>query len=406
MPARAVVMIGRRALLQDARRVLAPVRAQVVQRTQEFHRRGAVGVALLAPGEAGQLQQAASRASARDVVDALLACGLAEIAVRQAVLADVADEVLRAFARHVQVLLLARVDRAEREAVQRPGLAAAPAGALAVTLARRAAEHLAILRIEDADMAAAAVLAQELADGRIGVDARDFGKARIAGLLRRPVQQRQIHHAVDDRIACAVRIRPGTDEALRIEAAGENRRRMQRIRQRLRITRQPVVRAAGEQIHEAHVVIEQIEAPELVRQQLLHAQRLGHVDRLARRLVQLPHDSRPEAAGPPAVAVKRGSDVFAALALVGNDPLARRQLRTAGKLCTRPFKRGFNPCFHDYFTSVGGCSSSPRPPVTVPSTALLSTCLPGSSFAVSVGISVRGSIRLVFGSGMTTVPPV
>ena len=179
------------------------------------------------------------------------------------------------------------------------------------------------------------------------MDAGNLLKARVARLLTGPVEQRQVHHAVDDGIARALTMRPRADEALGVEAPGQNRRGMQGVGARLRVAGETEMRAGGEQIHEAHVVIKQIEAPELVRQQLLHAQRLGHVDRLARRLVQLPHDGRPEAAGPPAIAVVGGGEVAPLPARIGDDSLLCGELCAARKLARRALKGRISPICHN-----------------------------------------------------------
>lgn len=69
------------------------------------------------------------------------------------------------------------------------------------------------------------LLAQELADRRVRMNARNLRKARVAALLAGPVEQRQIHHAIDDRVARALPLRPRADKARRIEAACQQRGR-------------------------------------------------------------------------------------------------------------------------------------------------------------------------------------
>ena len=235
MATRAVVVITGRTLLQNAHVAVRPVRAEGVERRQQLHRRRAIGFRLLAADDVRQFQQAAGRARARDVVDALLVLRLAEIAVRQAVLADVGDEILRAFSRHIDVFPVARVDSAERKAIQRP---------------------------------------------------------------------------------------------------------------RLRVADEPVVRAGGEQIHEADVVVEQHERAQFGRQQRLHAQRLVLIHIPTRGGVELPHHVRPETARPPAVAVIRRGAVAILLPHVGDDSLLGRALRAALHLFTGARKGHVNPFFH------------------------------------------------------------
>src|SRR5699024_5088669 len=121
-----------------------------------------------------------------DVVNALGRGRLAEVAVGQPVGADVLDEVAGDAPGSLAIGVAAGVDGGQREAVQRPGLSAGPAGAGSVALSARLAHARAGVRVQLDDVAGGAVGADERAQRRVRVDAGGAGEARVAGLARGP----------------------------------------------------------------------------------------------------------------------------------------------------------------------------------------------------------------------------
>ena len=106
------------------------------------------------------------------------------------------------------------------------------------------------------------------------MDAGHVGKAGVPCHVAGPEQQRQVHHAVDDGIAHPLRLVPGSDEARGIEAAHQQAGSVQGVYPGLFILQQLVMRAAGEQVHEAHVVVQALESPELLGEPRLGSQGL------------------------------------------------------------------------------------------------------------------------------------
>ena len=136
---------------------------------------------------------------------------------------------------------------------------------------------------------------------------------------------------------------------------------MEGIGIRLRVADEPVVRAGGKQIHEADVVVEQHKRAQFSRQQILYAQRFVLINVLARGCVELPHHAGPEAACPPAVAVKRRRAVAVLLPHIGDDSLLRCALCAALHLFTGARKSLVNPLFHIPKPPSGDFPMPPRP---------------------------------------------
>ena len=130
-----------------------------------------------------------------------------------------------------------------------------------------------------------------------------LGKARIAGLLRRPVEQRQVHVAVDDHPPGLFRIgqiAPRLDDLrLLVEAFQQGFRRQQREAARLATAGQPPVRHAGERIEEAEIVGVGVAAPGNAQAKRARVF-LGHLTEflVPAHLPRQPQLPGPEAGGP------------------------------------------------------------------------------------------------------------
>ena len=126
---------------------------------------------------------------------------MADVVFREAV-----EEVVRQPLRQGDHRLVAGIDIAQQEAVNPPRLPARPAGVIGIALlgiavARRAGYHVHIIGVERGGIVADEIVCR-LHDVRFcGVS-----KARIPRLLRRPVQQRQVHGAVDDHPSGLLRV--------------------------------------------------------------------------------------------------------------------------------------------------------------------------------------------------------
>ena len=257
------------------------------------------------------------------------------------------DEVLRDFLRRVQIFRIATIKVRQREAIQPPRLPAAPLRTEAVSLSAVFLDALACLRVELDNVADRPVRAQELPQRRLRVNLRDFRESRVARLAGCPPEQGKIHHAVDDGESALVRVIPRADEPRRVEAPHEKACRVKRVGFRLFVTGQLCIRAAGQQVHEANVVVQAAERAEFIREELLHAPRFCLELLVARRAVQLPHQPRPEAACPPAVAVVRGCNPSTFFALIRDDARVRRQFCAPAKL-VGCLPHGLRVFFHSF----------------------------------------------------------
>ena len=121
---------------------------------------------------------------------------------------------------------------------------------------------------------------------------------------------------------------------------------MKRIRMSLLILQNAVMGTGGQQIHEAHVMVQQHEGAELRRQQLFHTKCFLLEDILAGGHVHLPHHARPESARPPAVAIKGCRGVAVLLPHVRDNALLRRTLCASLQLFAGTDKSFVNPFFH------------------------------------------------------------
>ena len=206
------------------------------------------------------------------------------------------------------------------------------------------------------DMAAGAVLAHEMRLRLVRMDAGHGRKAGIARFTGRAEEQGQVHHAVDDGVAQLLAAVPGLDEpgagrGGRVEAAHQQRCGMEGIPFGLLIAVDLVLRAAGEQVHEAHIVVEVTVDAEFLGHQLRGAEGLAVEGFFGRKGVHEPHHTGPEARRPPGIAQVPGRfDPLAVTAGVGDVVVLRGLRHGAAKL------RGD---FGDHFINVVAHGISP-----------------------------------------------
>ena len=191
------------------------------------------------------------------------------------------------------------------------------------------ADKIARRRVELDNVPARAVRPDEVLRRRVRMDARHRRKARIAGFAGGTVEQGQVHHAVNDGVILAV---PGLDvpragRGRGVEAAHQQGRSMEGVPLGLLIAINLMLRAAGEQVHEAHIVVEVAVDAEFLGHELRRAEGLIAEDFVRRKGVHQPHHARPEPRRPPGIAqVPGGFDPLAVTAGVG-DVVVFRGLR-------------------------------------------------------------------------------
>ena len=130
-------------------------------------------------------------------------------------------------------------------------------------------------------------------------------KARVADGLRRPVQQRDVHHRVDDDPTGAVAVPRANELSARIVAAREQVGRVKAPLARALVARQAIIRDGREQPHEADVVVQAGVAVERAVELLLDPAGRPQVRLVARQMPHLPANARPKTVRPPDKVLRR-----------------------------------------------------------------------------------------------------
>ena len=92
-----------------------------------------------------------------------------------------------------------RIPVSHRRAVDAPRLASGPCGAIPVSLAGRPMIRLSRLHIHEKGVPRRVILPNDIGDRRMDMLLRDIPVFCVPGLLRRPIEQRQIQQTVDDK---------------------------------------------------------------------------------------------------------------------------------------------------------------------------------------------------------------
>ena len=157
-------------------------------------------------------------------------------------------------------------------------------------------------------MAHTAVCADKVCRHGVGVGHRNFFKARVLGLLARPIQKRDVEQAVDDRPAAGVglgvgEVVPRADKACGVEPPGQQLGGVQTAAAGIGIAGQAVVRHGAGQPHKADIMVQPVVARKaLIERAFGKAGNLG-IAVIAGRVVGLPQHPGPETVCPPADAV-------------------------------------------------------------------------------------------------------
>ena len=223
----------------------------------------------------------------------------------------VGDAVVGALFGGVQEGLFPGVAEAQSEAVHRPGLAPAPGGALPIALSGGIVKILAGVRVQGHNVVAAPIGPDDIPLDGFGVADGDLAEPGVVQLPGRPVQQGQVHHAVDNHpapdIAAAHPLAmlglpgagPGAEEfPLQIVPRGQLRRRQQAPALCLLVPGLAVVGHGGLEEQKAQVVADGLRVLQHRLQALLHPRGGVPVGRVAGGVVHLPQHPRPEAVGP------------------------------------------------------------------------------------------------------------
>ena len=192
------------------------------------------------------------------------------------------------------------LDVVQRDAVNTPGLAAGPGGVIAVSLAGGAAQRGAGLGVEVEGVEGRSIVPDDVVGGRFKVTVGGVGVLMVAGDFGGPVQQRDVHEAVDDQavVVLGTHSAPGLDEAVPlIVALHELVRRQNAGALALFGAGELVARHAGRRIQKAQVVVVQLDA-------VFHPVQEGinvFLRPLAERFVAGVLIAQPEQAGPETV---------------------------------------------------------------------------------------------------------
>ena len=173
---------------------------------------------------------------------------------------QVIQEVLGSCLGDVQMLLLLGVAVAQRKAVNAPALATGPGRAFCIALAAVFTDDSAGIYIVVNDVTGRAVGTDVVTDGLFGMGSCHMAVAHHFGLPLRPVQKRNVHHAVDDGKALTRNALPNLVPSLNktacaVEACHQSVSRTQRHLAAVFIAGDLIVQAIGDVPHEAHIVI-------------------------------------------------------------------------------------------------------------------------------------------------------
>ena len=202
------------------------------------------------------------------------------------------------------------MDIARRKSIHGPGLASGPAGALRISLAAQRPCELPGHRIEPHDMIGGAIRPDIVFHHLVGIHHRLLPESGITGFIGGPVEQIDVHHAVNNGPSRRVLIRRAAplipcpdDPGRRIEAAGKDGGCHQAAFSRLRISRDPVIGHRRRKPYKAHIVMQSIEIGKCLIQLFFRIPGDIHIPLLPGTQIEKPHDSRPEAVGPPGNAI-------------------------------------------------------------------------------------------------------
>ena len=203
-----------------------------------------------------------------------------------------------------QEALVAGVPVAQRETVHRPALPTAPARAGAVALAAGVIQILACLGVEDEDVVAASVGPNDVLLGCFCVGEGDVSETRVITLVGRPIEERNVHDAVDDHpaaylISCPWGVVPGPDvPAHRVIPPRQEISRMETAVLCLLAAGLAVVCHGHGEEQESDVVIQTLKSRQDLLHALLDALCGSAVEFLTCSVIHLPQHSGPEAVGP------------------------------------------------------------------------------------------------------------
>ena len=143
---------------------------------------------------------------------------------------------------------------------------------------------------------------------------RDIGEARVVNLLACPVQQRDVHHAVDNHPTGLSLVPRANETAGRVVSAREDGGGVHAAIVGFLVTCGSPVGNCGGQPHEAHVVMDPHELVEGLIKLSLDTTGRVRITLTARKAVHLPADPWPKTIGPPVDIIVGGLVVIAAIA--------------------------------------------------------------------------------------------
>ena len=112
------------------------------------------------------------------------------------------------------------------------------------------------MRIEHDDVIARPIATNSVVHHGIGMVLGHIGKAGIVECVACPIQQRNVHHGVDNDPAGTIAVPRAYELTARIIATGQEMRRMKAACLAALVARQAIVGDSGKQPHEAHVMME------------------------------------------------------------------------------------------------------------------------------------------------------